>query len=451
METAIVNVIGAGLAGSEAAFQLARRGVRVRLHEMRPVRMTEAHTTGLFGELVCSNSLRSASLESAVGILKEEMRALGSLVIGTAERARVPAGAALAVDREEFARGLTEALSADPLIEVVREEVVGLPSGLTIVATGPLASPALSVEIDRIVGSRNLYFYDAIAPIVSADSIDMNVAFRASRYGKGGEDYINCPLDEAHYRAFVDAIVGAEKVPAHPFERTIYFEGCLPIEELARRGAMTLGFGPMRPVGLIDPRTGRMPFAAVQLRQDDRLKRLYNIVGFQTKMTYPEQRRVFKIIPGLERAEFVRLGSLHRNTFIDSPRLLRPTLQLRSRDDLILAGQMIGVEGYVESAAAGLLAGINATRMCVGLPMVVPPPETALGSLVAYIVDPKREDFQPMNANFGLMPELPGRARGRAKKLAFGERALHAMARWIADYGLAPEGSAPPMAVSGGS
>jgi methylenetetrahydrofolate--tRNA-(uracil-5-)-methyltransferase len=284
---------------------------------------------------------------------------------------------------------------------------------------------------------------------VTAESIDMGVAFRASRYGKGGEDYINCPLDEAQYRGFVEALVAAEKVPAHAFERMIYFEGCLPIEELARRGPLTLAFGPMRPVGLVDPRRGRSPFAAVQLRQDDRLKRLYNIVGFQTKMTYPEQRRVLRMIPGLERAEFVRLGSLHRNTFIDSPRLLRPTLQLRLRDDLFLAGQMVGVEGYIESAAAGLLAAINAARMCTGLPLVVPPPETALGSLIAYIVDPKRQDFQPMNANFGLMPELESRLRGRAKKAALGERALLAAERWIASNAITPAGSLPQAAASG--
>ncbi|HTW86401.1 MAG TPA: methylenetetrahydrofolate--tRNA-(uracil(54)-C(5))-methyltransferase (FADH(2)-oxidizing) TrmFO [Candidatus Binataceae bacterium] len=449
MDTPIVNVIGAGLAGSEAAYQLARRGIRVRLFEMRPVRMTEAHSTGLFGELVCSNSLRNTSLETAVGILKEELRRLGSIVLAVADRTRVPAGAALAVDRKEFASGLTAALSADPLIEIVRREVTALPLGPTIVATGPLTSPALSAELDRLIGSRNLYFYDAIAPIVTSESIDMGVAFRASRYGKGGEDYLNCPLDEAQYRSFVEALVAAEKVPAHTFERMIYFEGCLPIEELARRGPLTLAFGPMRPVGLIDPRNGRTPFAAVQLRQDDRLKRIYNIVGFQTKMTYPEQRRVLRMIPGLERAEFVRLGSLHRNTFIDSPRLLRPTLQLRSRDELFLAGQMVGVEGYIESAAAGLLAAINAARICTGLPLVVPPPETALGSLIAYIVDPKRQDFQPMNANFGLMPELGSRLRGRAKKTAIGERALLAVDRWIASNAITPDGPVPHAAASG--
>ncbi|MBF6567246.1 MAG: methylenetetrahydrofolate--tRNA-(uracil(54)-C(5))-methyltransferase (FADH(2)-oxidizing) TrmFO [Candidatus Binataceae bacterium] len=441
MNNGIVNVVGAGLAGSEAAFQLARRGVLVRLFEMRPVRMTEAHSTGLFGELVCSNSLRNASVETAVGILKEEMRRLGSIVIATADRTRVPAGAALAVDREEFARGLTEALSADPLIEIRREEVTTIPAGPTIIASGPLTSPLLSSELARLIGSRDLYFYDAIAPIVSAESIDMNIAFRASRYGKGGDDYINCPLDEPQYLAFVAALLEAEKVAAHNFERMIYFEGCMPIEEMARRGPLTLAFGPMRPVGLIDPRTGRRPFAVVQLRQDDSLSRLYNLVGFQTKMIYPEQRRVLRMIPGLAQAEFIRFGSLHRNTFIDSPRLLRPTLQLRSRDDLFLAGQMIGVEGYVESAAAGLLAAINAARLISGAPMVVPPLSTALGSLIAYISDSQRKDFQPMNANFGLMPELGSRARGQLKKSEIGARALTAIGEWIVNEAINPTDS----------
>ncbi len=438
MSLPIVNVIGAGLAGSEAAFALARRGLRVRLYEMRPVRMTEAHRTALFAELVCSNSLRSASMETAVGLLKEEMRRLGSLVIAAAERSRVPAGAALAVDRDEFACAITDALSTDPLIEVVREEVTAIPAGVTILATGPLTSPALGAELNRIVGARNLYFYDAIAPVVTAESIDMNVAFRASRWGHGGEDYINCPMSEAEYDAFVAALLAAEKVAAHPFERPMYFEGCMPIEEMARRGPRTLAFGPMRPVGLRDPRGGRRPFAVVQLRQDDRAGRLYNMVGFQTKMTYPEQRRVLRMIPGLERAEFVRLGSLHRNTFIDSPRLLCPTLQLRGRDDLFLAGQMIGVEGYVESAAMGLLAALNAASLVRGRALMVPPAETALGSLVAYITDASRRDFQPMNANYGLMPELDSRVRGRDKKLAMAKRALGALDDFIARSALPP-------------
>jgi methylenetetrahydrofolate--tRNA-(uracil-5-)-methyltransferase len=436
MNEPVVNVIGAGLAGSEAAFQLARRGVRARLFEMRPLQTTEAHRTGLFAELVCSNSLRSASLETAVGVLKEEMRLLGSIVMAAAAGASVPAGSALAVDREEFSRAITATLTADPMIEVVRAEVTAIGSAPTIIASGPLTSAPLGAELNRIIGARNLYFYDAIAPIVAAESIDMSIAFRASRHGIGGDDYINCPLDEARYMAFVEAVIGAEKVAARDFERMIYFEGCMPIEEMARRGPMTLAFGPMRPVGLVDPRTGRRPFAVVQLRQDDREGRLYNMVGFQTKMTYGDQRRVLRMIPGLEHAEFVRLGSLHRNTFVDSPRILRPTLQLRSRDDLLLAGQMIGVEGYVESAAMGLLAAINASRIVGEIAPVVPPVETALGSLVAYITDPARRDFQPMNANFGLMPPMAEHHKGREKKKQLGLRALDALKEWIANDGL---------------
>jgi methylenetetrahydrofolate--tRNA-(uracil-5-)-methyltransferase len=437
MNEPTVNVIGAGLAGSEAAFQLARRGVRARLYEMRPLRMTEAHRTGLFAELVCSNSLRNASLETAVGVLKEEMRRLGSLVMAAAAAAAVPAGAALAVDRDQFAGAITAAIEQEPLVEIVREEVASIPQGPTIIATGPLTGASLAIAISNLIGSRYLYFYDAIAPIVTADSIDMSIAFRASRYGKGGDDYINCPMTEDEYVSFVAAVLEAEKVPAHPFERTIYFEGCMPIEEMARRGPRTLAFGPMRPVGLLDPRTGRRSAAVVQLRQDDREARLYNIVGFQTKMTYPEQRRVLRMIPGLRNAEFVRLGSLHRNTFVDSPRLLTPALNLRVRDDVFLAGQMIGVEGYVESAAAGLLAAINATRMADGKELITPPPQTALGSLVAYVTDVRRSDFQPMNANFGLMPELGGRSRGRAKKIEMAARALAAIDEWIKLHQLA--------------
>ena len=437
----VVTVIGAGLAGSEAAWQLARRGVRVRIVEMRPSRMTEAHRTGGFAELVCSNSLRSASLETAVGVLKEEMRRLGSLVIAAADRARVPAGSALAVDRDGFSAYITATLGGHPMVEIVRAEAALLPSGPAIIASGPLTSPALGDALSALIGPRNLYFYDAIAPIVAADSIDMTIAFRASRYGRGGDDYINCPMTEAEYRAFVAAVMAAEKVALHPFEKPVYFEGCMPIEEMARRGPMTLAFGPMRPVGLVNPHTGARPFAVVQLRQDDREGRIYNIVGFQTKMTYPEQRRVLRMIPGLARAEFVRLGSLHRNTFIDSPRLLLPTMQVRARGDLFLAGQMIGVEGYVESAAVGILAAINASRLITNLPLVVPPRETALGSLVAYVTDAARTDFQPMNANFGLMPELGTRARGPAKKIAMGERALAAIDGWSAAHGVEPRGA----------
>jgi methylenetetrahydrofolate--tRNA-(uracil-5-)-methyltransferase len=403
---------------------------------MRPARMTEAHQTALFGELVCSNSLRSSSLETAVGLLKEEMRRLGSIVLAAANRTRVPGGGALAVDRKAFAAILTKALESHPMVEIVRAEATKIPDSLAIIATGPLTSAALGDQLTTLIGPRNLYFYDAIAPIVTVDSINLGAAFKASRYGKGGDDYINCPLDTAQYDAFVAALLAADKMPLHDFERPVYFEGCMPIEEMARRGPQTLAYGPMRPVGLSDPRTGRQPFAVVQLRQDDHTGRLYNMVGFQTKMTYPAQRRVLRMIPGLERAEFVRLGSLHRNTFIDSPRLLRPTLQLHARDDLLMAGQMIGVEGYVESAAMGLLAGINAARLLGGAAPLVPPPETALGSLMAYITNSRRRDFQPMNANYGLMPVLIAPARDRQKKLAIANRALAALDGWAAEQDL---------------
>jgi methylenetetrahydrofolate--tRNA-(uracil-5-)-methyltransferase len=442
-----VTVIGAGLAGSEAAWQLARRGIPVRLVEMRPIKMTEAHRTSDFAELVCSNSLRNDSMDTAVGVLKEEMRRLGSLVIAAADRARVPAGSALAVDRNDFSRAITESLEAHPMVEIARSEACEIPSGLTILATGPLTSPALGESLNNLIGPRNLYFYDAIAPIVAADSVDMSVAFMASRYGKGGDDYINCPMTEAQYEAFVAAVVAAEKIELHPFEKPVYFEGCMPIEEMARRGPMTLAFGPMRPVGLSEPRSGTRPFAVVQLRQDDAEARLYNMVGFQTKMTYPEQRRVLRMIPGLEHAEFVRLGSIHRNTFVDSPRLLRPTLQLKTRDDLFLSGQMVGVEGYVESAAAGLLAGINAANLVMNRELVVPPPETAIGSLIAYITDSTRRDFQPMNANYGLMPDLKTRARGREKKIQMGNRALSAIDQWILREQIGPPASMAPSEV----
>jgi len=431
-----VHVVGAGLAGSEAAWQLAQRGLPVRLFEMRPTRMTPAHQTAFFGELVCSNSLRSASLETAVGLLKEEMRRLGSLVMIAADQARIPAGSALAVDRNIFARLITETLKSHPLVEVVQAELAAIPEGPTVVATGPLTSDALGDALSRLIGPRNLYFYDAIAPIVTADSIDFTVAFKASRYGKGGDDYINCPLTEAQYDSLIEAIATAEKVELHSFERPVYFEGCMPIEEMVRRGPRTLAFGPMRPVGLRDPRTGTRPFAVVQLRQDDYLGHLFNMVGFQTKMTYSAQRRVFRMIPGLERAEFVRLGSLHRNTFIDSPRLLHPTLQLKKRADLLFAGQMIGVEGYVESAATGLLAGVNAAQIVANRSPVVPPPETALGALVAYITTPSRRDFQPMNANYGLMPAIDQRLSGRARKIVLAERALKSLDSWIRSNGL---------------
>ena len=431
-----VTIIGGGLAGSEAAWQLARRGVEVDLYEMRPVRSTEAHQTEHLAELVCSNSFRNASLETAVGCLKDEMRRLGSLILSVADRTTVPAGAALAVDRTLFAEGVTRAVGEQPGIRIHREELTAIPEGVAIIATGPLTSPALSAALERLFGETHLYFYDAIAPIVTAESVDMEVAYKASRYGKGGDDYINCPMNREEYYAFVDAVLAAEKVPAKQFERTVYFEGCMPIEEMARRGRDTLAFGPMRPVGLIDPRTGARPFAVVQLRQDDTEGRLFNLVGFQTKMTYPEQRRVFRMIPGLAHAEFVRLGSLHRNTFVDSPAILMPTLQLQMARHTFLAGQIIGVEGYVESAAAGLLAGINAARLLAGTPLVTPPATTALGSLLAYVTQRGRRQFQPMNANYGLFPPLGGRWRGREKKLKLAERALADFDRWAVAQGL---------------
>ncbi|HKA53999.1 MAG TPA: methylenetetrahydrofolate--tRNA-(uracil(54)-C(5))-methyltransferase (FADH(2)-oxidizing) TrmFO [Candidatus Binatia bacterium] len=434
-----VTVIGGGLAGSEAAWQLARRGVAVRLYEMRPVRQTEAHRTERFAELVCSNSLRSASFTAAVGLLKEEMRRLGSLVMAAADATRVPAGLALAVDRELFSQYITTTLTTHPLVEVRREELQTLPAGVTVVASGPLTSPTLSEHLRALFGSAYLYFYDAIAPVVTTESINTAVAFKASRYDHG-DDYLNCPLTREEYYRLVDEILAAEKVPEKEFERCIYFEGCLPIEEMARRGRDTLAFGPMKPVGLTDPRTGARPYAVAQLRQDDRAGTLWGLVGFQTKMTYPEQRRIFRMIPGLEEAEFVRLGSLHRNTFIDSPRLLRPTLQFRGREDLFFAGQMIGVEGYLESAAAGLSAGINAARLVRGAPLLIAPPTTAFGSLFAYVTHEERRDFQPMNANYGLFPPLPRPLRGREKKTALVERALRDLAAWQEAQGL--EGSA---------
>ncbi len=441
-----VHVIGGGLAGCEAAWQLAGRGVAVRLYEMRPTRGTEAHTSDRLAELVCSNSFRSASTDAAVGLLKEEMRRLGSLVMEAADLVRVPAGAALAVDRDAFSAEVTRRIDGEPAIEVVREEVTSLErfgDELVIVASGPLTSPRLYDELRALFGRDHLYFYDAISPIVTADSVDRAVAFPASRWGKGGDDYLNCPLSGSEYYGFVDELLRAEKVPTREFEKCIYFEGCMPIEEMARRGRDTLAFGPMRPVGLVDPRTGKRPHAVVQLRQDDRAGTLYSLVGFQTKMTYPEQRRVLRMIPGLAGAEFVRLGSLHRNTFIHSPSLLEPTLELRKRPTRLFAGQLVGVEGYVESAASGLLAGVNAARRLHGRAAIVPPPTTALGSLLAYVSDRSRGDFQPMNANYGLFPPLGGRLRGKDKRAALGARAVEAMSAWIVGEGVLPPSARP--------
>jgi methylenetetrahydrofolate--tRNA-(uracil-5-)-methyltransferase len=384
----------------------------------------------LLGELVCSNSLRAEALENAVGLLKEEMRRLGSLVMAAAQATRVPAGKALAVDREAFAAHLTGALEQEPLVEIIREEVTELDTRrTTIVATGPLSSAALAAALAQVTGSEHLHFYDAIAPIVAADSLDMSKVFRASRYGVG-DDYLNCPFNEEEYAAFYEALMAAEQVPLKSFEEPRYFEGCLPLEVMAARGYLTLVYGPLKPVGLIDPHTGRQPFAVAQLRQENREGTLYNLVGFQTKLKYGEQERVFRLIPGLERAEFVRLGSIHRNTFIRSPGLLSSHLNFREYPRLFLAGQISGVEGYVESAAMGLLAGINAARQAGQKPLVAPPRPTALGALVGHLTNTATQDFQPMNVNFGLFPPLPERTPKKLRGAAHAARALAELEAW---------------------
>ena len=421
-----VTVIGAGLAGSEAAWQIAAQGVPVTLHEMRPAKRTPAHHTDRFAELVCSNSFRASALTNAVGVLKEEMRRLGSLIMSAADRHAVPAGGALAVDREGFSQEVTARLEEHPLVTIVREEITAIPpEGIVVIATGPLTSPALSDQIRQFLGEEYFYFFDAAAPIVEKDSIDMSKVFLASRYGKGEAAYLNCPMNEEEFDAFYEALIHAERAEIKDFEKEIYFEGCMPIEVMAKRGRQTVLFGPMKPVGLIDPRTGRQPFAVVQLRQDNAAGTLYNLVGFQTNLKWGEQKRVFRMIPGLENAEFVRYGVMHRNTFINSPRLLLPTYQCRRRETLFFAGQMTGVEGYVESAASGLVAGINAGRLARGLAPLAPPPETAIGSMAHYITTADYRHFQPMNANLGLFPPLEKRIRGKKEKNeALARRAL---------------------------
>jgi methylenetetrahydrofolate--tRNA-(uracil-5-)-methyltransferase len=423
-----VTVIGAGLAGSEAAWQIARQGVPVVLYEMRPVRRTPAHITDKFAELVCSNSLRSNSLTNAVGVIKEEMRLMDSLIMRCADGSAVPAGGALAVDRDLFSGEVTRTLRNHPLIEVRNEEVTSLPDGITVVATGPLTSPALSQVLKELTGEEYLYFYDAAAPIVEKDSIDMSKVYLASRYGKGEAAYLNCPMTEEEFDVFYEALVSAETAPVKDFEKEIYFEGCMPIEVMAKRGKQTILFGPMKPVGLPDPRTNRLPYAVVQLRQDNAAGTLYNLVGFQTHLKWGEQKRVFSLIPGLEQAEFVRYGVMHRNTFINSPKLLRPTYQFKGRDTLFFAGQMTGVEGYVESAASGLIAGINAGRLAKGLDCLTFPAETALGSMARYITTADPANFQPMNANFGLFPPLDRNIRDKKRKNEkLAERAIAAI------------------------
>ena len=426
-----VLIVGGGLAGSEAAWQLARRGVRVCLYEMKPGKFSPAHHSPLLAELVCSNSLRADSRESAVGLLKEEMRRLGSLIMEAAEATRVPAGKCLAVDREAFAAYITQALESLPQVEIVREEVTGLDvSRPTIVATGPLTSELLAAALARLTGQEHLHFYDAIAPIVEADSLDMTRVFRASRYG-AGDDYLNCPFTEEEYAAFYQALSGAESVPLRPFEEPRYFEGCLPLEVMAARGYLTLVFGPLKPVGLIDPRTGRQPFAVAQLRAENREGTLYNLVGFQTKLKYPEQERVFRLIPSLKQARFARLGSIHRNTFIHSPGLLSPHLNFLKYPHIFLAGQLTGVEGYVESTAMGLLAGLNAACQLQSRPLITPPRATALGALIHHLTNTATKDFQPMNVNFGLFPPLPTRTPKKLRGAAYAARALKELEEWI--------------------
>ncbi len=401
-----VTVIGGGLAGSEAAWQIARQGLRVRLYEMRPGSCTPAHKTDLLGELVCSNSFKSDLSGSAPHLLKQELRRLGSLLIAIADEVRVPAGHALAVDREKFSCRVTEEISGEGRIEVVREEVGELPAaGVRIVATGPLTSTRLSQSIERFAGSAHLYFYDAISPIVDATTLNTSRLFTASRYGKGGEDYLNAPMTREEYLRFYHALVEAESVPLRDFEKAMYFEGCLPIEELARRGVDTLRFGPMKPVGLVDPGTDRRPYAAVQLRLENLMADSYNLVGFQNHLKFPEQKRIFRLIPGLEEAEFLRFGQIHRNTYLRAPQILAPTLQTRKDPSLFFAGQICGVEGYVESIATGLLAGLNAARVARGTVPVDPPRSTGCGSLLHYIAFADSAHFQPANISFGLLPD----------------------------------------------
>ncbi|WP_088343849.1 FADH(2)-oxidizing methylenetetrahydrofolate--tRNA-(uracil(54)-C(5))-methyltransferase TrmFO [Bacillus cereus] len=432
MTTQVVNVIGAGLAGSEAAYQIAKRGVQVRLYEMRPVRQTPAHHTDKFAELVCSNSLRANTLTNAVGVIKEEMRLMDSVIIRAADECSVPAGGALAVDRHEFAAKVTEYVKNHPNVTVMNEEIIDIPEGPTIIATGPLTSPDLSAKLKELTGEDYFYFYDAAAPIVEKDSIDMNKVYLKSRYDKGEAAYLNCPMTEEEFDRFYEALIAAETVPLKEFEKEIFFEGCMPVEVMASRGRQTLVFGPMKPVGLEDPKTGKTPYAVVQLRQDDAAGTLYNIVGFQTHLKWGPQKEVLQLIPGLENAEIVRYGVMHRNTFINSPNLLRPTYQYKQRDDLFFAGQMTGVEGYVESAASGLLAGINAARLVQGEEPVVLPPVTAMGSMANYITATNAKNFQPMNANFGLFAPLEKKIKKKVERNeAYAARALETIRNFV--------------------
>lgn len=427
-----VNVIGAGLAGSEAAWQIAERGIQVHLYEMRPVKQTPAHHTDKFAELVCSNSLRANELTNAVGLIKEEMRHLQSVIIHAGDHASVPAGGALAVDRHEFAGMVTERVKNHPNVKVFLEEVTEIPEGITIIATGPLTSPALSGALKKLTGEEYLYFYDAAAPIIEKDSIDMNKVYLKSRYDKGEAAYLNCPMTEEEFNRFYDALVAAETVPLKEFEKEIFFEGCMPIEIMAARGRKTMLFGPLKPVGLEDPRTGKRPHAVVQLRQDDAAGTLYNIVGFQTHLKWGPQKEVIQMIPGLEQAEVVRYGVMHRNTFINSPQILRSTYQMKTNDNLFFAGQMTGVEGYVESAASGLIAGINAARLAENKQPIEFPAETAMGSMAHYITKTNPKGFQPMNVNFGLLPALEVKIRDKkARNQEYVNRSLQTIQNFV--------------------
>lgn len=425
MKDLTINVIGAGLAGSEAAWQIAKRGIKVRLYEMRPVKQTPAHHTDKFAELVCSNSLRADTLTNAVGVLKEEMRKLDSVIIGSADACAVPAGGALAVDRHEFAAKVTDSVKNHENVTVINEEVTEIPDGPTVIASGPLTSPGLSQSLKELTGEDYLYFYDAAAPILEKESINMDKVYLKSRYDKGEAAYLNCPMTEEEFNRFYEALISAETAELKEFEKEVYFEGCMPIEVMAKRGIKTMLFGPMKPVGLEDPRTGKRPFAVVQLRQDDAAGTLFNIVGFQTHLKWGAQKEVIHLIPGLENAEIVRYGVMHRNTFINSPKVLKATYQFKGREDLFFAGQMTGVEGYVESAASGLIAGINAARFVTGEQPLEFPAETAMGSMAKYITTANPDHFQPMNANFGLFPDLPVKIKGKQERnLQHADRAL---------------------------
>jgi len=433
------TVVGGGLAGSEAAWALAERGVQVTLCEMRPGTRTAAHKTDRLAEIVCSNSFKSVDLTNAHGLLKAELRALGSVLLPCADLARVPGGTALAVDREIFSQVVHERISAHPNVTLVREEVGELPSP-AVIATGPLTSERLGQAMAARLGSAALAFYDAIAPVVSADSLDHSRLYALSRYGKGdGDDYLNAPMDAAAYNQFLDALTAADQFPGHEFDEVPYFEGCLPVEEMARRGRETLRFGPMKPVGLPDPRTGREPHAVVQLRREDRAGQMWNLVGFQTRLRIPEQQRVFRMIPGLEQAEYLRFGSIHRNSYLNSPASLGPGLTARGDDGLFFAGQITGVEGYTESLGTGLMAGINLARRLQGQPITVPPPSTMLGGLYRYLREADPKHFQPMNANFGLLDPLPGKIKKDRKKELLVERAQAEFAVWLEEVGIQKE------------